>query len=371
MIKILKPIDYILVCSLFVTCIVGIIMMYSASSIVAVKNYGYSNDYFFRSQANIFFLGTIGFFICMIIPYQMWKKRIVSILIVTGSISLLFLVLWKGKVVNNAQSWIFGIQPAEFIKLGATIVLARFFAIRQELNKPVWYGSGKIIFFLLATFFLIFKQPNLGSALLILAIGSSIFFCSGININLLIKKIALISIFWVPFLYFAIKYGLSEVQMSRITTALNPFDDVQGSGYQLVNSFIAIGSGGIIGRGLGNSIQKDGYLPEPHTDFIMAIISEELGFIGVLTIMTGLLTIVLCSFRIAQKSKDLFGSLIAIGIGSMIGFQSVVNLGGITGLIPLTGTPLPFVSFGGSSLLMNLMAIGILLNISIFNNIKK
>jgi len=211
----------------------------------------------------------------------------------------------------------------------------------------------------------------LGSALLILAIGSSIFFCSGININLLIKKIALTSIFWVPFLYFIIKYGLSEVQLSRITTALNPFDDVQGNGYQLVNSFIAIGSGGIIGRGLGNSIQKDGYLPEPHTDFIMAIISEELGFIGVLTIMIALLTIVFCSFKIAQKSKDLFGSLIAIGIGSMIGFQSVVNLGGITGLIPLTGTPLPFVSFGGSSLLMNLMAIGVLLNISIFNNIKK
>jgi len=368
--KRLKPIDYLVLFSLFSTCIFGMIMMYSASSSVAIRNYSYSYDHFFRSQLNIFFLGTLGAIVCMFIPLQIWKKRIVSLLIVVGSILLLFLVLWKGKVVNNAQSWIFGIQPAEFIKLGTVIVMARFFAVRQGLDKPLWYGSGKIMSFFLATFFLICKQPNLGSALLILAIGFSIFLCSGININLLIKKVVLTSIFWGPLLYFLVQYGLSEVQMSRIKTILNPFNDVQGQGYQIVNSFIAIASGGISGRGLGNSIQKHGYLPEPHTDFIMAIISEELGILGVLVILTGILTIVLCSFKIAQNCNDLFGSLIAVGIGSMIGMQSVVNLGGITGLIPLTGTPLPFVSFGGSSLMMNLMSVGILLNISIFNNIK-
>lgn len=368
--KRLKPIDYLVLFSLFSTCIFGMIMMYSASSSVAIRNYSYSYDHFFRSQLNIFFLGTLGAIVCMFIPLQIWKKRIVSLLIVLGSILLLFLVLWKGKVVNNAQSWIFGIQPAEFIKLGTVIVMARFFAVRQGLDKPLWYGSGKIMSFFLATFFLIYKQPNLGSALLILAIGFSIFLCSGININLLIKKVVLTSIFWGPLLYFLVQYGLSEVQMSRIKTILNPFNDVQGQGYQIVNSFIAIASGGISGRGLGNSIQKHGYLPEPHTDFIMAIISEELGILGVLVILTGILTIVLCSFKIAQNCNDLFGSLIAVGIGSMIGMQSVVNLGGITGLIPLTGTPLPFVSFGGSSLMMNLMSVGILLNISIFNNIK-
>ncbi|MEC2646804.1 FtsW/RodA/SpoVE family cell cycle protein, partial [Bacillus thuringiensis] len=138
----------------------------------------------------------------------------------------------------------------------------------------------------------------------------------------------------------------------------------------LVNSFIAMGSGGITGRGFGNSIQKTGYLPEPHTDFIMAIVSEELGFIGVFILLVGVLTIVLRSLKIAQLCVDPFGSFIAIGIGCMIGMQSVVNLGGITGLFPLTGTPFPFVSFGGSSLMVNLIAIGILLNISIFNKIK-
>ncbi|WP_459502564.1 FtsW/RodA/SpoVE family cell cycle protein [Bacillus sp. C1] len=368
--KTLKLLDYRLLLSLFIICTIGLIMLYSASSIVAVQHYGYNSDHFFRSQLTKFFLGTAGLIICMTLPFRIWKKRIISVIIVTGGILLLFLVLWKGKVVNNAQSWIFGIQPAEFIKLGTIIVMARFFAIRQHFHKPAWYGSGKIIFFLITTFFLIYKQPNLGSALLILAIGMSIFLCSGININAVLKWFSLSSILWVPSLYFLIKYGLSEVQMARITTALNPFHDVQGNGYQLVNSFIAIGSGGISGRGLGNSIQKYGYLPEPHTDFIMAIISEELGFIGVFIILIGLLNIVLCSFKISQQCKDPFGSFIAIGIGSMIGIQSIVNLGGITGLFPLTGTPLPFISFGGSSLIANLMAMGILLNISIFNKVK-
>ncbi|KFM95023.1 cell cycle family protein [Bacillus clarus] len=138
-----------------------------------------------------------------------------------------------------------------------------------------------------------------------------------------------------------------------------------------MNSFIAIGSGGISGPGFGNSIQKRGFLPAPHTDFIMAIVSEELGIIGVLVILIGILGIVLRSYKIAQECKDPFGSLIAIGIGSMIGLQSIVNLGGVTGILSLTGTPLPFISFGGSSLMANLIAMGILINISILNKINK
>lgn len=368
--KVFKLLDYPLVFSLVITIVFGILMMYSASSIVAVKNYGYDSDFFFRSQLNKLFLGVIGLIIFIRLPFQIWKKRIVSVAIVIGSIVLLFLVLWKGKVVNNAQSWILGIQPAEFIKLGVIIVLAGFFSKRQEVQKSYWQGSGKVILFLMLTFFFIYKQPNLGSALLILGIAVCMFICCGININILIKRIIITSIIWIPFLYFFIKYGLSDVQMARITTVFNPFLDVRGDGYQLVNSFIAIGSGGVSGRGFGNSIQKEGFLPEPHTDFIMSIVSEELGIIGVMIILTGLLTIVLRSFRIAQECKSQFGSMISIGIGSMIGLQSIVNLGGVTGIIPLTGTPLPFISFGGSSLMANLIAMGILLNISIFNKMN-
>ncbi|KIP28426.1 cell cycle family protein [Bacillus thuringiensis serovar morrisoni] len=197
------------------------------------------------------------------------------------------------------------------------------------------------------------------------------FICSGINISILIKRGIITSIIWMPAFYFLVKNGLSDVQMARIRTVFNLFLDAKGDGYQLVNSFIAIGSGGISGRGFGESIQKDGFLPDPHTDFIMSIISEELGIIGVLIILIGISNVVLRSFKIAQQCKSQFGSHIAIGIGSMIGLQSIVNLGGVTGIFPLTGTPLPFISFGGSSLMANLMAMGILLNISIFNKKNK
>ncbi|ABS21072.1 FtsW/RodA/SpoVE family cell cycle protein [Bacillus cytotoxicus] len=359
-----KQIDYALLLPLVLVSTLGIIMLYSASSIVAITHYELPSHYFFQSQLHKLLIGGVYLFICMFIPFKFWKKRFISVCIVVFSITLLCLVLWKGKVVNNAQSWIFGIQPAEFTKLGMIIVVARFFAIRQELGKPYWEGIGKIILFLSVIFFLIYKQPNLGSALLIVATSFSIFFCSGISIKYLIKRILFTSVLTVPILYAFIKYGLSEVQMKRITTILNPFDDPQTSGYQLINSFIAIGSGGIIGSGFGNSIQKRGFLPEPHTDFIMAIISEELGFIGVFLILMGLLLLVIRALRISQKCPDLFGSLLAIGIGCMIGIQTIVNLGGITGIIPLTGTPLPFVSFGGSSFITNLIAVGILMNIS-------
>lgn len=196
------------------------------------------------------------------------------------------------------------------------------------------------------------------------------FICSGINITILMKWITVTSIVWVPTLYFIVKYHLSDVQMARITKVFNPFLDAIGDGYQLVNSFIAIGSGGVSGRGFGKSIEKEGFLPEPHTDFIMSIVPEELRIIGVLIILTGLLTIVIRSFKVAQGCKSQFGSLISIGIESMIGLQSIVNLGGVMGISPLTGTPLPFISFGGSSLMANLMAMGILINISIFNKIN-
>ncbi|PED41279.1 FtsW/RodA/SpoVE family cell cycle protein [Bacillus cereus] len=369
--KLFRKIDFPLAIPLSLICILGIIMLYSASSFISISQYGVDDDYFFRSQLNKLLLGIVGLITCIFIPFRFWKKKLISIVIAIGSISLLILVLWKGKVVNNAQSWIFGIQPAEFIKIGSIIVVSRFFARRQESHKSYWNGIGFIFLFLSAVFILIYKQPNLGSALLIFATAFSIFLCSGININILIKRIFLTSIFWIPLLYFFIRYGLSDVQMKRITTVLNPFHDPQGDGYQLINSFIAIASGGIEGRGLGNSLQKQGHLPEPHTDFIMAIISEELGFTGVFLILIGLFLIVFRSLRIAQKCNDLFGSLVAIGIGCMIGIQSIVNLGGITGLIPLTGTPLPFVSLGGSSLMANLIAMGILMNISLYTRIDQ
>jgi len=151
----------------------------------------------------------------------------------------------------------------------------------------------------------------------------------------------------------------------RLLAYLNPFDYLQGSGYQIANGYIAIGSGGVKGNGLGNSIQKMGYLPEPHTDVIMAVISEELGILGSIIVIGGLGFIVLRALSIALKAKDPHARMLAAGIGSMIGIQTFVNLGGLTGLIPLTGVPLPFISYGGTSVILMSIAVGILMNVSI------
>ena len=366
--RVWKSIDYSLVLPLVIVCVLGVIMVYSASSIVAITKYypkyGWTSDHFFRSQLKAMLVGTIGLLIIMFIPFQVWRKRMVTVLIVLGSIGMLLIVLKWGTVVNNAKSWVFGMQPTEFIKVGIIVVLARFYAKKQMTDRPIWHGAGRVVAFLLITIYLILKQPDLGTTLLILSTIGIMTFCSGIPFQVWIKRIALTSIIWIPLGYFIGKSVLSDVQIARFTTFWNPFGDPQGKGFQLINSFVGIASGGISGRGLGNSIQKYGYLPEPHTDFIMAIVSEELGFVGVAIILICLLVIVIRAFRVAQKCQDPFGSLLAIGIGSMIGVQAIVNLGGVTGFMPLTGVPLPFVSYGGTSLVANLLAMGILLNVA-------
>ncbi|WP_439741080.1 FtsW/RodA/SpoVE family cell cycle protein [Bacillus pseudomycoides] len=361
--KVWKSMDYSLLLPLAILCVLGVIMVYSASSIVAITRFEKPANFFFNKQLLALAIGTVGLGIIVAIPYQFWRKRIVLLLMITGSIGLLALSLLIGKKVNGAQAWVFGIQPAEFVKIAIIIVLARFFARRQETDTSVWKGSAGTIMFIGLILFLIRKQNDLGTVLLIIGIVGIMFLCSGIPINKWIKRLALSTIVWIPLLYLVGNYALKPYQKARFAVFLNPFDDPQGDGFQLVNSFIGIASGGLNGRGLSNSIQKFGYLPEPHTDFIMAIISEELGFVGVAIVLISLLLIIIRALRIAQKCKDPFGSLIAIGIASLFGVQTFVNIGGMSGLMPLTGVPLPFVSYGGSSLMANLFAMGILLNL--------
>ncbi|HEK9099307.1 FtsW/RodA/SpoVE family cell cycle protein [Bacillus pfraonensis] len=362
--KVWKSMDYSLLLPLVILCVLGVIMVYSASSIVAITRFEKAANYFFNKQLIALSIGTVlGLGIIAVIPYQFWRKRIVLLLMMLGSIGLLSLALLLGKETNGAQAWVFGIQPAEFVKLAIIIILARFFARRQETDTSVWKGSAGTILFIGLIIFLILKQNDLGTVLLNIGIVGIMFLCSGIPINKWIKRILLSTIVWIPLLYLVGNFALKPYQKARFSVFLNPFEDPQGDGFQLVNSFIGIASGELNGRGLGNSIQKFGYLPEPHTDFIMAIISEELGFIGVAIVLISLLLIIIRSLRIAQKCKEPFGSLIAIGIASMLGVQTFVNIAGMSGLMPLTGVPLPFVSYGGSSLMANLFAMGILLNV--------
>lgn len=216
---------------------------------------------------------------------------------------------------------------------------------------------------------LIAIQPDLGTAMIIGMIALCMILCSGFSGKTLLKLVVMGGIVLLlvsPLVYFNWDSILTEGRLARFESFENPFNYANSSGLQVVNSYYAIGSGGIFGLGLGESIQKYGYLPESHTDFIMAVIAEELGVFGVLFVIFLLSFIVLKGFYIARKCEDPFGSLLAIGISSMIAIQSFINLGGVSGLIPITGVTLPFVSYGGSSLLLLLGSTGILVNISMF-----
>ncbi|GMR66006.1 MULTISPECIES: putative lipid II flippase FtsW [Bacillus] len=363
--RVWKSMDYSLLLPLVILCVLGVIMVYSSSSIVAISSKNnWPADHFFKKQLVALAIGTVILVIVVIIPYKLWRKKIVLAAMGLGSIGLLTAAFLFGKVINGAKGWILGIQPAEFVKIAVIITLASFFAKKQERQTPFFQGIIPPLFVVGGSMVLILLQNDLGTDILIGGTVLIMFFCSGVNVNLWIKRFLLTSVVWIPALYFIGNYKLSQYQKARFSVFLDPFSDPQKDGFQLINSFVGIASGGLNGRGLGNSIQKYGYLPEPQTDFIMAIISEELGFIGVAIILICLLLIIIRSFRVAQKCKDPFGSLIAIGIASLIGIQTFVNVGGMSGLIPLTGVPLPFISYGGSSLLANLIAMGILLNIA-------
>ena len=273
-----------------------------------------------------------------------------------------------GHVAGNAQSWFkvggFGIQPSEFVKLSVIIYLAAVYAKKQTYINHFNKGVVPPLAYLVLVCVLIAIQPDFGTAGIIAVIAATIVLSSGMSFKNFSKLAGIGLIALIPIL-FALKGEIfSTKRVDRISVLSDPFAVEQTSGYHLANSYIAIGSGGVNGLGLGHGIEKLGYLPESHTDFIMAVIAEELGIWGVAFVILLLGYIVLRGIYISLQCRDPFGSLLAIGISAMIGIQSFVNLAGVSGLIPLTGVPLPFISYGGSSLIQLAVATGILVNVS-------
>ncbi|WP_042349068.1 FtsW/RodA/SpoVE family cell cycle protein [Bacillus massiliigorillae] len=371
----IRSFDLVLIVTIIALSVFGLVMIYSASMIVGPAKYEVDSNYFYIKQIKNLILAAIAFTIFAIIPYKLYQRKAVLMTIVFSSIGTLLLLDVFGHTANNAQSWIkvFGmnIQPSEFIKLGVIIYLSAIYAKKQKYINNFNAGVLPPLFFLLIVCVLIFLQPDFGTMLIILLIATTIILSSGMSFKSLMKlgSILLIAaIIIVPVLFLMKDQIFTENRMGRIYSFIEPFKYEEKEGYQLVNSYIAIGSGGVSGSGLGNSIQKYGYLPEPHTDFIMAVISEELGAKGVLFVLGCLSFIILRGYRIAVKCRDPFGSLLVIGISSMIGIQSFINLGGVTGLIPITGVTLPFVSYGGSSIVILAISMGVLVNVSMFTN---
>ncbi|MEM5016734.1 putative lipid II flippase FtsW [Metabacillus indicus] len=379
-IRIVKSYDYSLIAAVFALSAFGLVMVYSSSMITSILRYEVTSSYFFKKQSLSLFIGTAAFIVIAIIPYKLFLQKGIIKLLFYGTIGSLLFVFVFGHTAGNAQSWIklggMAIQPAEFAKMWVIIYLSALLAKKQRYMDDFGHAILPPVIFVVIVFVLILIQPDFGTALILLLNAFIVLLCSGMTLRsfmrLFVFSIAAAGL-GLLLLYVSDKLAdvFSPERISRFTGFMDPFENMADSGYQLVSSYFAISSGGVAGLGLGNSIQKYGYLPESHTDFIMAVISEELGIIGVLIVIGLLAFIVLKGFLISRSCKDPFGSLLAIGISSMIGIQSVINLGAVAGLLPITGVTLPFVSYGGSSLILLCIAAGMLVNISMMNKFKE
>ncbi|MDL4841303.1 putative lipid II flippase FtsW [Aquibacillus rhizosphaerae] len=355
-----KSYDFTLLFTPLLLACFGIVMIYSASMVIAVVNELEPTHFMFK-QLQWFVIGSFFFVFCCFFNYRHYQKFMKLIIFLL--IGLLIAVLF-GEPVKGARSWLyvggFTMQPAEFVKLGLIMYLASIYSKKQDyiedFNKavlPPLIMTGILLG-------LIVMQPDIGTAAIIFLIACSVIFSSGIRF----RHLFLLILTGIGLVALAASNMITDERLSRFTGAYQPFSQPEEEGYQLIQSYLAIGTGGFTGQGLGQGVQKLGYLTEAYNDFIMAVIAEELGFIGVTIVIGMLATIVLRGIYISRKCQDSFGSLLALGISSMIGIQTFINLGAISGLLPITGVPLPFVSYGGSSLLVLMISVGILNNIA-------
>lgn len=355
-----KP-ELLLLISVLIISIFGIIMIYSASYVWA--EYKYNDAFkFVKNQAIFFVIGVILMIIISKINYQKYYNKANLLLISCVILLILVLIPGIGSVRNGSRSWFgigsFGIQPSEFTKLALIIFTSKYLVNNENNMKYFKKGVLPILGITLGIFGIIMLQPDFGTGTIIVMSIIGLLFVGGVNFKFFLK-IGLVGVAGVAGLI-----AVAPYRLSRILSFLNPWSDPLGSGFQIIQSLYAIGPGGLFGYGFLNSRQKHFYLPEPQTDFIFSIISEEFGFLGILIVSTLFLTIILTGFKIARNSKDLFGKYLAFGIMFQISFQTLLNLMVVVGLIPVTGVTLPFLSYGGSSLLITLCEIGIVLNIS-------
>lgn len=340
----------------------GVVMVYSASMVTAVVVDGQDSTYYLFKQFTWFIISLGTFMVISLVPYKFYQRVMKPIVLL--SILLLVLVLLFGESANNATRSLkiasFNFQPAEFVKVAIILYLASVYANKQSYIND--FGRGVLPPLILTGIILalIIMQPDIGTSAIIFILAAMIIASSGIRF----KHLFTLALIGTVILLIAIPQMVTDTRISRFTGAYQPFTAPDDSGYHLIQSYIAIGVGGLSGEGLGQSVQKLGYLWGAHTDFIMSIIAEELGFIGVFIVIGLLATIVLRGLYISRQCTDSFGSLLAIGISSMVGIQAFVNLGAISGILPITGVPLPFISYGGSSLIVMFIAMGILNNVA-------
>ena len=354
----------VFVLSVVFLCVLGLIMVYSSSTITAYSDSDISSSaYFFKRHLIFLLVGAVACAFLARVPYSVWGKPWVSWLLWGITILMLLLMLVVGNTKLGATRSLsvagFEIQPTEFAKISVLILEASIIQRYYDGDFDIRYLLGQVLAVIVVTVVLIYLQPDLGTAM-ILFVGLLVLFYIGGMPWWGIAGIILIGVAY--FIYVCLT---QSYHLERLLMFLDPFQDAQGSGYQSVQGRLALGSGGLFGTGLGFSRQKYLYLPYAYNDFIYAIIGEELGLVGAALVLFAFLAFIAEGLRIARNSSDIFGSMLAAALVSMVGFQACLNMAMIVGVAPVTGKALPFISYGGSSLLSSLLAAGLVLSVSI------
>lgn len=359
--------DYWLALAVIALVGLGLVMVYSASAIVAQDRFG-DSSFFFKRQALWVLLGTAAAMIAQRIHYEQLRRVTPLFVLVTLVVLALVLIPGIGRIAGGARRWLTigpaSFQPAEAAKMAMALYMARFLTSRTAAVQGLQRGVLPPVLLAGLMLGLILLQPDMGSAILVGLVMAAMLFVGGARLLHLLG----LSVAGAPILAVAV-LG-EEYRRRRILAFLDPWADPQGMGFHIIQSLLALGSGGIFGVGLGASRQKYFYLPERHTDFIFAIVGEELGLIGTASVLLLFALFAYRGFRIARAAPTRYAGLLASGITAMVLLQAVVNIGVTTGMLPITGVPLPFLSFGGSSLVFTMIGVGILLNISQYGNAR-
>jgi cell division protein FtsW len=339
----------------------GLVMVYSASSILAQERF--NDGYFFlRKQAIFAGVGFLAMILLAKVPYTAWRHLAYPSLLVSFSLLLLLCVPGFGMTAGGATRWLrlggFAFQVTEVAKLSLVLFLAAFLARREDRMGDFRKIFTVPLLFLGVMVLLVLRQPDFGTSALLCAVFFLLFYLAGCRLLHLAGLLSLAVPAGLYVLFF------EPYRLKRILAFLKPWEHAQDLGFHIVQSFIAFGSGGLFGVGLGNGTQKLFYLPEPHTDFVLAVIAEEMGLLGVSVLLVLFAVLIVRGFVIASRTNDRFGSILASGLTALIALEVIINMGCAMGLLPTKGLPLPFVSYGGTSLVASLAAMGILMNIS-------
>jgi len=356
-----KRLDFILLFAVLALVGIGIVMVYSTSAIIAGDRFG-DPYYFLKRQALYAALGFILMLVMMFLPYEILKRVAYPIFIFSVLLLVVVLVPGIGHRSGGAMRWLkiqsFSFQPSEFAKLGLVIFLAYLLAKKEEKIRSFSFGFLPPVLLSGLVIVLVMKEPDFGAAFFLTVMVFLLLFVSGARV-IYIASAFLIAIPTAYALLMNVGY-----RYKRLMSFIRPWEDPSGTSFQIIQSFLSFGSGGLFGLGLGEGRQKLFFLPAPHTDFIFSVIGEELGLLGAMVVVLLFFIIAIRGIQIALSLGDRFAVYLALGITLMISLQAAINMGVVLGLLPTKGLTLPFVSYGGTSLIANLVGVGILLHLS-------